>query len=132
MKFYHSFLSTPLMRFLEDFFGEAGRRGNVLALENGACSHCIQNITTFVWLCLQNYFDFVMFQIVLVLSATWLIMPQYLLCQMSPFFLIRSYVFSCSWCALFFVVVSHNTPTSAHPLLTKPLHQEFFSVFPFS
>ena len=92
MKFYHSFLSTPLMRFLEDFFREAGRRGNVLALENGACSHCIQNITTFVWLCLQNYFDFVMFQIVLVLSATWLIMPQYLLCQMSLIFFLLFHI----------------------------------------
>jgi hypothetical protein len=33
-----------------------------------------------------------------------------------------------------FVLLLHanNTPTRAHPLLIKLLHQEFFGVFPFS
>jgi hypothetical protein len=73
-----------------------------------------------------------MFQHVLVLSAIWLIMPQDFLCQMNSSFnkiMCFFYVYDVPSFLLFY---ANNIHIRAHHLLTKPLHQEFFGVFPFS
>ena len=117
----------------KSFRGEAGQRGNVPEWENRVCSYYVKKkITTSIWSCLQNYFDFAMFQHVLVLSAIWLIMPQDFLCQMNSSFnkiMCFFYVYDVPSFLLFY---ANNIHIRAHHLLTKPLHQEFFGVFPFS